>query len=111
MLAGGQADGWNSNGGIDTETENLAATLSLWTDIEAVLEFAYGRLYRRAIDQGQKWFCTPSYPAYVMWWISDGAVPTWREACQRLEHLHDHGPTSFAFDFQGAFNCEVTSMA
>lgn len=68
MLAGGQADGWNSDGGIDTETETLAATLSLWTDIEAVLEFAYGGLYRRAIDQERKWFCTPSYPAYVMWW-------------------------------------------
>jgi hypothetical protein len=56
------------------------------------------------LDQGDKWFREPEWPTYVMWWIAEYEVPTWHQASRRLEHLHDQGATSFAFDFNQAID-------
>jgi kynurenine formamidase len=32
-----------------------------------------------------------------MWWVEDRHKPTIDEAMARLAHLHEHGPTAFAF--------------
>jgi hypothetical protein len=40
----------------------------------------------------------------VAWWAEEGHVPTWAEACQRHEHLHDHGPSAHAFNFKQPFD-------
>jgi hypothetical protein len=45
-----------------------------------------------------------NWPIYVAWWIKQCHQPTWPEACARLEHLHDHGPTVHAFTFKSAFD-------
>src|SRR5690348_10264223 len=78
-------------GGTQQGELTQAATLSLWERIEAVRRFAYGRLHKRALDRRTDWFLKPAWPTYVMWWLADGYVPTWSEASQRLEHLHDSG--------------------
>jgi hypothetical protein len=39
----------------------------------------------------KEWFRKPQWPTYVAWWVSDDHVPTWAEAVERCEHLHDHG--------------------
>ncbi|MFJ4217156.1 DUF3291 domain-containing protein [Streptomyces hydrogenans] len=33
-------------------------------------------------------------------------TPTWADACARLEHLHDHGPSPFAFSFRRPFDAD-----
>jgi len=43
-------------------------------------------------------------PIYVLWWVAGDHVPTWREACERLEHLQDHGATAWAFDWKTPFD-------
>ena len=91
-------------GGTQQGELTQAATLSLWERIEAVRRFAYGGLHKRALDRRTDWFLKPAWPTYVMWWLADGYVPTWSEASQRLEHLHDFGPTPHAFNFGTSFN-------
>jgi hypothetical protein len=90
-------------GGTTLATDSRASTLSLWTGIEAVRAFAYSGLHSRALAQREKWFRKSAWPTYAMWWVADGTIPTWAEACRRLEHLHDHGPTPHAFDFARLF--------
>ncbi len=88
-----------------TERTN-AQTLSLWVDLESVFNFAYSGLHQEALRKRREWFKPPAYPNYVAWWIADEYTPSWDEACTRLEHLHEHGPTPFAFNFKHAFDAE-----
>lgn len=94
------------DGGHNTATDTRASTVSLWESIEAVRNFAYGGLHYRGLRQREKWFRKPEWPTYAMWWVADDHTPNWPEATQRLEHLHDHGPTPFAFDFGMAFDAQ-----
>ncbi|MGL4319652.1 MAG: DUF3291 domain-containing protein [Paracoccaceae bacterium] len=80
------------------------ATLSLWTDLEAVFSFTYFGLHATALQRGREWFEKPSWPPLVLWWHQDLGFPTWSDGVQRHEHLHDHGPTAFAFNFKTPFD-------
>ena len=87
------------DGGFETGNDTHSSTLSLWTSVAAVRTFTCSGLHRRALDQRARWFRKPDWPTHAMWWVADDRIPTWTEACGRLEHLHDNGPDGFAFDF------------
>lgn len=81
-----------------------ARTLSLWRDLESVYAYAYHGIHADALRQRKEWFVKPAWPTYVAWWVTDGAEPTWEEAAERLDHLHEHGPTPHAFTFRAPFD-------
>lgn len=81
-----------------------ASTLSLWRDLEAVYAFAYRGTHGEALRRRKEWFLKGAWPVYVAWWVTDDATPSWEEAMARLDHLHEHGPTPYAFDFTTAFD-------
>ncbi|SNR74575.1 DUF3291 domain-containing protein [Puniceibacterium sediminis] len=91
------------DGGFETAQDTRASTVSLWASVDAVRQFAYSGLHQRALQQREKWFRKPAWPTYAMWWVDDAHTPSWGEACQRLEHLHDYGPSAYAFDFSQVF--------
>jgi hypothetical protein len=37
-----------------------------------------------------------------MWWVPAGHRPSVEEAVARLDHLKEHGPSDYAFDWQTA---------
>jgi hypothetical protein len=78
-------------------------TLSLWEDLESVFAFAYSGVHAEALSRRKEWFLSPAWPTYVAWWVPDDHTPDWHEARVRHEHLHDHGPSPYAFDFQHPF--------
>jgi len=78
-------------------------SLSLWRSLESVFAFAYSHVHAEALTHRKEWFLPPAWPPYVAWWVADGHTPDWHEATVRLEHLHDHGSTAFAFHFKQAF--------
>jgi Domain of unknown function (DUF3291) len=94
------------DGGHEISTDTRAGTLSLWRDIQSVHTFVYRSLHRNALAKRHEWFRKPEWPTYTMWWVSDQNTVTWREACARLEHLYDQGPTPVAFDFHRRFSLE-----
>jgi hypothetical protein len=79
-------------------------TLSLWTNLESVFAFAYRGRHAEALRGRKEWFKEPNWPTYAAWWVADDYMPTWYEAAERLEHLHNRGPTPFAFSFKQAFD-------
>ena len=79
-------------------------TLSLWTDLTSVRAFAYRGLHAEALRLRREWFVPPEWPTYAIWWVADDEIPSWTEAPQRLEHLHDRGPMPYAFDFRTPFD-------
>jgi Domain of unknown function (DUF3291) len=80
------------------------STLSLWTDPESAMAFSYFGLHAEALKQGRDWFVKPAWPPYAAWWVEQAATPTWTEAVNRHQHLHDHGPMPQAFTFKQAFD-------
>jgi hypothetical protein len=82
------------------------STLSLWRDLASPLAFSYAGIHAEALRHGRDWFVKPAWPPYAAWWVEAGHQPRWAEAIARHEHLHDHGPSAFAFDFKTAFDTE-----
>ena len=80
------------------------STLSVWKDMESAMAFSYFGLHAEALSHGREWFRKPEWPPYAAWWIEDGKFPSWAEAVARHGHLHDHGPSPFAFTFKRAFD-------
>ncbi|MFF5439067.1 DUF3291 domain-containing protein [Streptomyces achromogenes] len=95
-------------GGRTDETDSRASTLSLWTDLDSVFSFVYTGLHRSTLSKRHEWFLKPEWPSYAAWWVSDDTIPTWADACERLEHLHDHGPSPVAFTFRRPFAADGT---
>ncbi|KUN18100.1 hypothetical protein AQJ11_36220 [Streptomyces corchorusii] len=89
--------------GRTAETTALAATLSLWTDLRPAFDAVYTGLHRAALNRRYDWFERTGHPNHVIWWVSEGVVPTWQDGVCRLEHLHDHGSAPHAFTFHHAF--------
>lgn len=91
-------------GGRTTKTDQRASTLSIWKDIESVFKFTYSNGHMEALKRRHQWFLKPEWPTYACWWIDCEHIPTWLEACQMLEYLHDNGPTEKVFNFKVPFD-------
>jgi hypothetical protein len=81
-------------------------TLSLWTDLESPYAFAYNGRHAEALRHRKEWFVKPEWPTYVAWWVDDDHQPTREEGYERLESLHLHGPSPFAFNFKTPFGAD-----
>lgn len=90
---------------------DTAATLSLWEDVESIYAFTYHGFHAEVLTKRHEWFVDGDYPAFVAWWISDDETPTRTEGAKRLEHLHDKGPTAYAFDFKAPFDSEGNPLS
>jgi Domain of unknown function (DUF3291) len=90
--------------GRETNTDQRASTLSIWQDVPSVLRFVFSGLHLEALKKRSEWFLKPEWPSYAMWWIADDSIPQWQEACNKLEKLHDEGPSPDVFDFKVCFD-------
>ncbi|TZG34596.1 DUF3291 domain-containing protein [Agrobacterium sp. B1(2019)] len=79
------------------------SSFSLWRDIESLMAYSYSGVHAEALKHGRNWNIAQRWPALVLWWVDDEHQPVWPEAIERLEHLHDHGPSARAFDFKRPF--------
>ena len=66
--------------------------------------FTYAGFHAEVLKMRDDWFVKGDWPAFAAWWIADDETPTRAEGSKRLEHLHDNGPTSHAFDFIAPFD-------
>lgn len=88
------------------DVNKLPTTLSIWDDLESVAAFAYHGAHGEAMSKRKEWFESHPNPTHVAWWIDEGHRIDWNEACERLDHLHEHGPTPFAFGFSSPFDAD-----
>ena len=89
---------------LNTDMEQpVAATLSLWADLESVVAFAYAADHGEALAKRKDWFIKGDWPATVVWWVDDEQTPDWADAKQRHAHMHARGASAYAFDFKHSF--------
>lgn len=89
----------------------VAATLSVWEDLESVFAFAYAGVHGEALKHRKEWITEPQWPTYAAWWIEDVDTPDWQEVKTRLETLHEMGPTPQAFTFKQPYGPDGVAMA
>ena len=85
------------------EDPSLLVTLSVWTSINALFDFAYSRDHAAVMRGRAQWFKEIDEPYIVLWYVRAGTVPSLDEAKERLAYLRAHGPTPRAFGFKKRF--------
>lgn len=82
------------------------SSLSMWADVESLMAFSYAGVHAEALKNARNWNTKNDWPPLVLWWVEAGHDPDWDQATERLEWLHDHGPSSRAFTFKQAYSLE-----
>lgn len=82
---------------------NIAANMSLWSDLESLGSFVYrNKEHRDIMRRRGEWFDKVDF-YLVLWWVKEGHTPTLEEAKDRLELLSKTGPSEKAFTFKQPF--------
>lgn len=92
---------WGGHPGSD-----IAATLSVWEDLESVAAFAYHGAHADAMKRRRDWFLEADVPEQVAWWIEPDETVTWHEAAARMDHLHRQGASAYAFNMKSPFDAD-----
>lgn len=77
----------------------LAVSLSVWERAGDLMAFVHQTLHGAFLRRRAEWFEPAVGPAYVIWPIAVGEIPTITEGQARMAHLAQHGPTAHAYDF------------
>ena len=85
------------------ENENIAINMSVWRDIESLLQFVYRSSHTEIMHRRGEWFERMGEDYMVLWWVPRGHRPTVTEAMERLEALKSKGPHADAFTFRQKF--------
>lgn len=93
------------------DSPQMVSTLSFWKDLESVAAFAYQGAHGEAMKHRKDWFQEMKFPTYLAWWMNADDSLNWAQACERMDHLHENGPTPFAFNFSSAFDEEGNSYS
>lgn len=80
----------------------VAATLSVWESVAALEAFVHHTIHGRFLSRRDEWFESMPGPAYVIWPIPAGHVPTLAEARAAHDRLARDGAGPTAFDFAWA---------
>ena len=84
----------------------ILPNLTLWANAQALERFVWqtvhGRFYRRRED----WF-EPIETPLVLWWVAEGERPSLEDGVERLEHFKAHGPSEYAFGWEGLSGAQL----
>ena len=81
----------------------VLVNMSVWADVESLRAFTYKTAHAGVMRQRKEWFHHFGKAYYVLWWISEGHIPSLEEARSRLEKLQQQGPGPEAFDFKTSY--------
>ena len=101
-------DGEGDATGLRPFGDDILVNLSVWEDVASLWDFTYRTEHLELLRQRRSWFERFSAAHLALWWIPAGTVPTLKEAGERLETLHEKGPTPAAFTLRSAFDPPAT---
>lgn len=83
--------------------QDLLLNMSVWRDLESLSDFVFRGAHVDVMRQRRLWFAPMAEVYTALWWVPAGVLPTIADAEQRILHLREHGPSSFAFTFRVPF--------
>jgi hypothetical protein len=91
--------------------DRIVVNMSVWASIEDLADFAYRNPAHLAVLRRREGFRRLGQAHQALWWVPVGHRPPVAEAEHRLAHLHEHGPTAWAFTFQNPYPSPVARSA
>ena len=85
------------------DDDMIIINLTVWESVEALREFVYKSAHHGVLRDRKRWFEKFDDSYYALWWIPAGQLPSPEEGKERLDHLREHGDTSYAFSFRKVF--------
>lgn len=98
-----QSESGNATDYRPYDDDMLIVNMSVWESLESLREYVYKTAHADFIRKRRHWFEKMDELFLVLWWVPVGTIPTVEEAKERLEHLRQHGETSYAFSFRRTF--------
>jgi len=83
--------------------DTILINMSVWETIDTLKAFVYRTHHADVMRQREKWFERLDTYFIALWWVPAGTIPTVSEAKLRLDHLRQHGESSYAFSFKKLF--------
>jgi hypothetical protein len=96
-------NGDNAAGIRIDDNPNMLVNVSVWENIDALYAYVYNSDHGAFFRRRREWFTKWDKPSPVMWWIPAGEHPTITDAMVRVNHMAEHGPTPYAFNFKQRF--------
>ena len=81
----------------------IIVNMSVWGSMDDLTNYIFKGRHAEVMRNRKAWFENFGKPYTAFWYVSVGHIPTVEEAIERLNHLQEKGPTSFAFDFKTKF--------
>lgn len=81
-----------------------AITVTRWTDLQAVHDFAFGPAHAGVMRRGHAWMERGDWPTHVAWWLADDETSSLGDAARRYDLLDSEGPTPDAFTFTSPYD-------
>jgi Domain of unknown function (DUF3291) len=94
---------WTGSDAGPFNNPNLLFNLTVWEAVAALRAYVYAGPHVELFRDRSDWFLPSSGPTLALWWVPVGHRPTPEESKERLDHLTEHGPMPFAFDFKHSF--------
>ena len=91
--------------------DRLIINMSTWESMEALAEFVFSSDHAAVMRRRREWFERMREAYTALWWVAVGHRPTVAEAEDRVAHLSEHGPTSYAFTFKRPFAPNAAGVA
>jgi hypothetical protein len=76
---------------------NTASTLSVWTGPKPLYDFATKTIHAQFMKRSHEWFVPDDSGHLVLWWISEGHIPTVAEGLANWHILQNAGPCDAIF--------------
>jgi hypothetical protein len=81
----------------------LIVNMSVWTDVEALADFAYRQTDHLAIMRRRREWFDHMEVYQALWWVPAGHRPTVEDGMARVRRIAEAGPTAEAFTFRSTF--------
>lgn len=83
---------------------NVIVNLSVWQDLESLVDFAFKNdIHRQIMRRRKEWFERMDF-YLALWWVEPGCEPTVAEAIAKIELIKQLGSTPAAFTFARPFS-------
>lgn len=83
------------------DDSRMIVNMSVWESVETFEKFVWQTIHANFYRKRTGWFEAMAKPHFAMWWVEPGHEPTPTEGRARLEHMESHGPSDYAFGWEG----------
>jgi hypothetical protein len=96
-LSDAELEASESDADVFEGNDRIAATLSVWRDVESLDQFVWNTVHRQFYARKAEWYDAIGNGNLVLWWVPEGHRPGLAEGMDRWRHWDANGNSDHAF--------------